>query len=66
MINLSRTENNIVFIVFEKNTTNQLIKCKSIWKSEFSIKSVKKDEIWFEQIVYEIEIAAFDKSMSRF
>jgi hypothetical protein len=66
MINLSRTENSIVFTVFEKNTTNQLIKCKSIWEKEFSVKSVQEDEIWFEQIVHDVEIAAFDKSMSRF
>jgi hypothetical protein len=54
-------KNNIVFIVAEKNTTNQLIKRRSIWESEFSVKSFQENEIWFKQIVYDVEIAAFDK-----
>jgi sulfatase maturation enzyme AslB (radical SAM superfamily) len=66
MINLSKTENNIVFTMFEKNTANQLIQCRSVWKSEFSIKLIQENEIWFEYIVHDVEIAAFDKSMNRF
>jgi hypothetical protein len=66
MINLFRTKNSIVFTVSEKNTANQLIKCKSVWESEFSIKSIQEDEIWFEQIIHDVEIVAFNNSMNRF
>jgi hypothetical protein len=64
MINLSRTKNNIVFIVSKKNTANQLIQCRSIWENEFSIKSIQKDEVWFEKIVHDVKIASYDNSMS--
>jgi hypothetical protein len=64
MINLSRTRNNIVFIVSKKNIANQLIQCRSIWKNEFSIKSIQKDEVWFERIVHDVKIASYDNSMS--
>jgi hypothetical protein len=63
MINLSRTENNIVFTVSKKNTTNQLIQCQLVCEIEFSIKSIQEDEIWFERIVHEVEIASYDNSM---
>jgi hypothetical protein len=43
-----------------------LIQCRTIWDSEFSIKSIQKNEVSFDQIVHDVEIAAFDKSMSRF
>jgi hypothetical protein len=66
MINLSRTENSVIFTVSKKNTANQLIQCRSVWKNEFSIKSIQEDEIWFERIVHEIEIASFDNSMNKF
>jgi hypothetical protein len=66
MIKLSKTENNIVFIVSKKNTANQLIQCRSVWENEFSIKSVQKDEVWFEQIVHNVEIAFYNNSMSDF
>jgi hypothetical protein len=66
MINLSRTKNNVIFIVFEKNTANQLIQCWSNKKSEFSIKLIQEDEIWFERIMHDVEIASFDNSMNKF
>jgi hypothetical protein len=66
MINLSRTENNIVFTVSKKNTASQLIQCRSIWKIEFSIKSIQENEIWFERIVHEVKIASYDNSMNDF
>ncbi len=64
MINLSRTRNSIVFIVSKKNIANQLIQCRSVWENEFSIKSVQKDEVWFERIVHDVKIASYDNSMS--
>jgi hypothetical protein len=66
MINLSRTKNNIVFTVSKKNTANQLIQCRSIWKSEFSVKSIQEDEIWFERIEHDVETETFDNSMNEF
>ncbi len=66
LINLSRTGNSIVFTVSEKNTADQLIKCRSIWKNEFSVKSLQEDEVWFERIVHDVEIASFDDTMTRF
>ncbi len=66
MINLSRTENNIVFTVSKKNTANQLIQCQSIWKSEFSFKSIQENEVWFERIVHDVEIALYNDSMHEF
>jgi mRNA-degrading endonuclease YafQ of YafQ-DinJ toxin-antitoxin module len=66
MINLSRTENNIIFIISKKNIANQLIQCRSIWESEFSIKSIQEDEIWFDRIVHDVEISRYDNSMSEF
>jgi hypothetical protein len=66
MINLSRTENSVIFIVFEKNTANQLIQCRSVWENEFSIKSIQEDKIWFEKIVHDVEIALFDNSINKF
>jgi hypothetical protein len=66
MINLSKTKNSIVFTVAKKNTTNQLIKCRSVWENEFSVKSIQEDEVWFEQIIHEVEIETFDKTMNRF
>jgi hypothetical protein len=64
MINLSRTKNNIVFTVSEKNTANQLIQCRSIWESEFSFKSLQEDKVWFDRIVHDVEIAMYDNSMN--
>ncbi len=43
-----------------------MIQCRSIWKIQFSIKSIQEVEIWFEQIVHEVEIASYDNSMSDF
>jgi hypothetical protein len=66
MINLSRTENNIVFTISKKNTANQLIQCQSIWQSEFSFKSIQENEVWFERIVHDVEIALYNDLMHEF
>ncbi len=42
---LSKTKNNIVFIVNENSTIDQLIEHRSIWKNEFDFTSIQKNEI---------------------
>jgi hypothetical protein len=66
MISLLKTENIIVFTVSKKNTVNQLIQCQSIWESEFSFKSIQENEVWFEQIVHDVEIALYNDLIHEF
>ncbi len=37
-----------------------------MWESEFSIKSIQADEVWFERIFHDVEIALYDNSMNDF
>ncbi len=64
LINLSRTRNNIVFIVSKKTLQFNWYNVDQFCKSEFSIKAVQEDEIWFEKIVHDVEIASIIDSMS--
>ena len=51
---------NVVFTTVENSNVDQLIECKSIWEHLFEFQSVRKNEIWFETIVHDIDIIVFD------
>ena len=58
-IQLSRTEQHIVFTIIENSIAQKLIEYRNIWEKLFEIKIDKK---WHEVIVHDIEIEVFKTS----
>ena len=59
---LSRTEQHIVFTTIENFNVQKLIKYRNAWENLFEFDEIKVDKKWHEAIVHGIEIEAFKSS----
>ena len=61
-IQLSRTEQHIVFTTIENFNAQKLIEYRNAWNNLFEFDEIKIDEKWHKAIVHDIEIEAFKSS----
>ena len=56
---LSRTEQHIVFTITENSNAQKLIEYRNIWENIFEFDEIKMNEKWHKAIMHDIEIEAF-------
>ena len=59
---ISRTEQHLVFITIENLNAQNLIEYRKTWKNLFKFDEIKMNEKWHEAIVHDIKIEAFKSS----
>ena len=61
-IQLSRTEQYIVFITIENSYAPKLVEYQKTWENLFEFDEIEIDQKWHKTIVHDIEIEAFKTS----